>query len=444
MRISLLLELNFTSLLVIFPICQLVGQDSANERLPADAGSRPAAGSSPPRQASSSEHESWVDPDTGHRISRLTKEPGSRRLYFNLNCFSPDGKYMVYTYPKGISVVNLFTNESKELVAGGAKAIEVGRSNPNIYFSLRNDDGETSRLLVKNIISGETVKSWPLPPRSVISSINSLETFGAGYLLESDESVKAPNAPINSGKISANPRALNVALPQNRGRYLAERFNARLPMSLFLIDLRSGAISFLMQHTTDWINHIQFSPSDPHLLMYCHEGPWQYVDRIWTIRIDGSENTLIHRRMMQMEMAGHEWWSSNGDCIFYQLHFPWGGDVNYIASFNHKNQRRTWLQYDATAASIHHSSSADNSLFCGDGNTKSPWIVLLRPKLISDRGTLGVNLINYGELQCEKLVNLAKHNFNLEPNATFTPDGTSIIFQSNILGPDFVFKVDVK
>ena len=49
-----------------------------------------------------------------------------------------------------------------------------------------------------------------------------------------------------------------------------------------------------------------FSPTDPTLLMYCHEGPWQLVDRIWLIHTDGSHNTLIHKRTMAMEIAGHE------------------------------------------------------------------------------------------------------------------------------------------
>src|SRR5690348_14089782 len=49
---------------------------------------------------------SWVDPDTGHRIIRLTREPGSDSFYFNVNGYTPDGKRMAYTTPNGISVLN--------------------------------------------------------------------------------------------------------------------------------------------------------------------------------------------------------------------------------------------------------------------------------------------------------------------------------------------------
>src|SRR5580692_6179099 len=50
---------------------------------------------------------SWIDPDTGHRVIRLTDEPGSASLYFNDNGFTPDGKKMVYLLPKGLGVVDL-------------------------------------------------------------------------------------------------------------------------------------------------------------------------------------------------------------------------------------------------------------------------------------------------------------------------------------------------
>ncbi len=52
---------------------------------------------------------SWVDPDTGHRVVRLTTEPGSASLYFNQNGYTADGKKMVYTTPGGISVLDLAT-----------------------------------------------------------------------------------------------------------------------------------------------------------------------------------------------------------------------------------------------------------------------------------------------------------------------------------------------
>jgi oligogalacturonide lyase len=45
------------------------------------AAALPAAGADePPR--------SWIDADTGHRVVRLTNEPGSASLYFNQNGYT--------------------------------------------------------------------------------------------------------------------------------------------------------------------------------------------------------------------------------------------------------------------------------------------------------------------------------------------------------------------
>ena len=53
------------------------------------------------------------------------------------------------------------------------------------------------------------------------------------------------------------------------------------------------------------------------------------------------------------------------------------------------------------------------------------------------------DLVKPGVFRAEKLVNLAKHNYNLEPNVTFTPDMKWIVFRSNMFGPTHVFAVEI-
>ena len=69
-----------------------------------------------PLLAQSNLPKSWVDKDTGHRVFRLTNEPGSSGFYFNVNAYTPDGKEMVYNAPDGIHVFDLATRKSKLLV----------------------------------------------------------------------------------------------------------------------------------------------------------------------------------------------------------------------------------------------------------------------------------------------------------------------------------------
>ena len=45
----------------------------------------------------------WVDATTGHRVVRLSSEPGTRSLYFHQNSLTPDGRYVIVETPGGAS-----------------------------------------------------------------------------------------------------------------------------------------------------------------------------------------------------------------------------------------------------------------------------------------------------------------------------------------------------
>ena len=400
--------------------------------LPAPTAPSVAAPAEPPT--------SWIDADTGHRVIRLTREPGSDSFYFNYNAYTPDGKKMAYSTPAGISVLNLTTLEEKQLVTGPAKTIIVGSKTPNLYYTRATDDPFFSTLWRVNLDTGEDRKLADLPRRASVVTINADETLGGGTFIEGDANAGgAYDGTEPLGRMSAT----NLGEPANKGQLMARRLAAKLPVTMFTIDLKTGKLKTLLEHSTDWLNHMQFSPTDPTLLLYCHEGSWQMVDRIWTIRTDGTQNQLIHRRTMEMEMAGHEWWGADGKTLFYQLHFPRGGRVSFIASYNVETQERVWLQYGLDQSSIHDNSSPDGKLFCGDGDARSPWIFLFRPVPVRSQGTIGEHLIKGGYLQSEKLVNMSKHNYRLEPNPSFTPDQKYIVFRSNMFGPDYAFAVEV-
>ena len=383
---------------------------------------------------------SWIDPDTGHRIIRLTREPGSDSFYFNNNGYTPDGKEMAYSTPAGISVLNLATLEARQAVVGPARAIIVGHKTPNIYYTRATKDPFFSTLWCTNLDTGETRKLADLPRRAGVSTINADETLAAGTFIEGD--VHAGGA--YDGTVTP-PRMSNTNLgePVNKSEMMTRRLEAKLPMTMFTVDLRTGRVNTLIQHSTDWLNHLQFSPTDPALLLYCHEGHWWLVDRIWTIRTDGTQNQLVHQRTMEMEIAGHEWWGADGKTIFYQLHYPRGMKTSFIASYNVETGERVWYHYTPDQSSIHDNSSPDGTLFCGDGDNNSPWIFLFHPVRVPDNRTLGNHLIKGGYLESEKLVNMSKHNYRLEPNPSFTPDQKFIVFRSNMFGPDYAFAVEV-
>jgi oligogalacturonide lyase len=60
-----------------------------------------------------------------------------------------------------------------------------------------------------------------------------------------------------------------------------------------------------------------------------------------------------------------------------------------------------------------------------------------------DKSALADNLITPGVFKAERLVNMSKHNYRLEPNVTFSPDMKWIIFRSNMHGATQVYAVEI-
>jgi oligogalacturonide lyase len=184
--------------------------------------------------------------------------------------------------------------------------------------------------------------------------------------------------------------------------------------------------------------------------MFCHEGPWHLVDRIWTIHSDGTGLTKIHARTMQMEIAGHEFWSPDGSTIWYDLQTPRGEDF-WLAGYRVATGERVYYHLERNEWSVHFNVAPDGKLFAGDGGDSQmvahandgKWIYLFRPELISNRGVNQPGLIQPGVFHAERLVNMSKHNYYLEPNVQFTPDGKWIVFRSNMFGPTQVYEVEI-
>ncbi len=425
----------------------------------------------------------WVDRDTGHRIWRLSDQPNSGGFYFNVNAYTPDHKQMIYTAPDGIHVLDMATRESRLLVPNppaastpepaavrgpGANhnvhALVVGHKTNSVFFTQLDPATQTTAVYKADTNTGAIRKLTDLPPKMGIVSVNADETLAAGTYIEGDATGKeygsnAPTkAPAPDNKVASAAQGPHYQ-PDNKGLMMERRLAARLPLVLFTIRLepgphgeKPGEIKILL-HSTDWVNHLLFSPTDPDLLMYCHEGPWQKVDRIWMIHTDGTHNTLIHKRTMAMEIAGHEFWGLDGETIWYDWQFPKGEDF-FLAGYDLKTGKRTAFHMQRNEWSIHFNLTRDLDLFCGDGGdpgqvAKAPdgeWIELFYPRMIPiGEGALnGPDFWQPGVFKSEHLVNMSHHYYREEPNVRFSPDKSLVIFTSNMFGPSYVFGVEVK
>lgn len=366
----------------------------------------------------------WVEPETGHRVIRLTRDAGSASLYFHQNAYTALGDKFVVTTPKGISTIELKTGKIELIAEGRASNLIVGRKTRQVFYL---KDGAVMATHLDTKATREIVRRSELRTGSGLA-INADETLLGGSFVESGALGEfQPPA-------SSTPGQRPDSYP-SKGEMMERRLAAKLPMGLYTINVKTGEVK-TFHHATDWLNHVQFSPTDPALMMFCHEGPWHKVDRIWTIRTDGTGLTKIHTRTMEMEIAGHEFFSADGKTIWYDLQTP-KSQVFWLAGYKLATGEKIKYKVAREHWSVHFNASPDGKLFAGDGggprSVAAPgngqWIYLFTPK--------------NGALQAEKLVNLARHDYTLEPNVTFTPDGKRIIFRSNMHGTTHVYAVEV-
>jgi oligogalacturonide lyase len=420
----------------------------------------------------------WVDPDTGHRVTRLSRLPGeSESFYFHQNAFTADGDKMVFAntdtnHSRDFYVLDWKTRAIEKLTDGGTNRGEVVAAKGRRLYYMR--DGEVFEVSLKSKVQSPKSKVpeatrliTRLPPGWRGLTVNAEETLLAGAFGEG---------------------AAEISRGQPRSYWFKAIHDAKLPHLLFTIEIATGKTN-VFYRGNDWFNHVQFSPTDPPVLMFCHEGPWHEVDRIWTIGVplscyssslaapksdeggssisfisagesDVLQPHLMHRRTIPGEIAGHEFWSPDGKRIWFDLQMPRGekfflastpvaadvrrlhnsggspasendqGRLTSAATFKYELPRDQW--------SVHFNISHDGKLFAGDGGAPNmvahaengKWIYLFTPQ-------------PDGTLKAEKLVNMSRHDYALEPNVNFTPDGKWIVFRGNFDDSSQVYAVEV-
>lgn len=377
----------------------------------------------------------WIDKETGHKIVRLSEEDGSQSFYFHQNGYTASGDKLVFSTPKGLSTYNFKTKKIEQIVEGRAGSVIVGAKTRKVFYTKGDSVFETD---IDTKATREIVKNAKLRTGSGFA-VNSDETLLGGSMtvgeVPEEFRPRAPQPPPATAQSSPTPQPARDSYP-GKGEMMERRLAAKIPMTLYTINIKTGEVK-TFHAATDWLNHVQFSPTDPGLMMFCHEGPWHKVDRIWTIRTDGSELKKIHTRTMDMEIAGHEFFSADGKWIYYDLQTP-KSQVFWLARYNIASGKMEKFSLTKKEWSVHYNVSLDGKSMSGDGGgpnsvakgDNGQYMYLFTPK--------------DGKLISEKLVNLANHDYSLEPNGTFTPDGKWLVFRSNMLGPTHVYAVEIK
>jgi oligogalacturonide lyase len=399
----------------------------------------------------------WIDSATGHRVVRLSTEPGTRSMYFHQNSITPDGKYVITEGTAGIVAIEIATRKNALIVPGKVRALFVGRKSGLVYFSRSDGAGDSEQRTATTIFTVPATGGKPRRiaqiDRGFIGSVNADETLLLGVYAERpyqlEQGPRDPRFDANYAATGKDGKPLTFA--EAKEVRLLQREQARIPMAMFTVDTKTGEQKIIHQ-STDWLNHLQFSPTDPQELIFCHEGPWHRVDRIWAMRL-GGEPRLVHRRTMNMEIAGHEFFDVDGKTIWYDLQTPRGEDF-WLASAAPDGTRR-WYHVDRDQWSVHYNISPDGKQFAGDGGDEEmvahakngKWLYLFTPQAIPDVAGISApnaaDLVHPGTLLAERLVDMKTHDYRLEPNIIFTRDGKWLIFRSNMHGDVHTYMVEL-
>ncbi|MCL4638652.1 MULTISPECIES: oligogalacturonate lyase family protein [Olivibacter] len=383
----------------------------------------------------------WVDNVTHHRVMRLVRRPGiNLSFYFHNNPFvgnemvfygsnerqkeSYTGElknkaqeiYNLNVKDKQLYVVNLENLKVRRLTqeSGKIQGEIVHAKSGKVYYQCQDS---VFSLAVKTG-KKELIFVFPADFKASITTINAdASLLGGAYATEEEKEI-------------------SKRYPE-KSQYFNRIYEARLPRTLFTIDIKTRQLQKIFTDSA-WLNHVQFSPTDPNLLMFCHEGPWHKVDRIWTINVKTKATPkLIHKRSMDMEIAGHEWFSKNGNYIWYDLQLP-RGQTFFVSGTDLKTGKEIKYQLQRNEWSVHYTSAVDDKTFAGDGGdpgsvAKAPdgqYIYLFKPQ--------------GDHFEAERLVNMKHHNYKLEPNVHYSPDGKWIIFRANFEGFEGIYAVEIE
>jgi oligogalacturonide lyase len=379
---------------------------------------------------------------------------------------------MIYVSPRGIHVLNLATLKTKLIVGGRVRNVLVGTKTRRVFFTSL---GAYVRVVDIDTGQQKLVSDSQYPAIGDLFSVNADETLLVGTSID-------PQAELNFRR--SESKASQEALEQIKAHHLLShdedeqnakkrRLEAHIPEEMFTFNLQTGEVRTILKGT-DWLNKVQFSPTDPELILYKHEAPYANteVDRIWTIRADGTQNQMIHQRAIPGEIVTHEFWSHDGKTIWYELQKPIANQPasmdHYLVGYDAATGKRRYFQMDELEHSINYDAASNDSLFCGSGQQSKPthggglidsqlsrngeWIEVLHP--IINNGNTGANTKDANSFRRERLVNIFNNrkyttSSRFASEVRFSPDDRLVIFTSDAFstsygfGPTYVYAVEV-
>lgn len=373
-----------------------------------------------------SEKRIFKDAITGVSITQLTSYLSHHfHLYFTNDGFYDDGRRLLIGSERE-NALNLYSlhMESGELTQltdlspSAAKGIQGTYINPQrheAYFTLDQS------IIALNLDTYEEHSLFTLPDGYDFSNL-SVTADGRTICFALSEDV--------SDRIAAN-------LGQGYGGF-EEIEEARPHSQIWVLDIDTKRAKVLHEEQR-WIGHVNTSPTQNHILTFCHEGPWEKVDhRIWALNRETGEVWKV-RAGDGKQYAGHEYWHADGVRIGYHgfTESIERADGKFIGSIQFDNAGAEEYAFPYQNMHIH---SNDAELIIGDGQqssaypggTDQDYIFIWKKE--QDR-------MNGPRRLCRHRGSFQTQHVHVHPR--FSPDRSHVLFTSDMSGYGQVYVAEV-
>ncbi|MFC0216726.1 oligogalacturonate lyase family protein [Paenibacillus chartarius] len=201
----------------------------------------------------------------------------------------------------------------------------------------------------------------------------------------------------------------------------------------------AGGEARVLHEERCWIGHVNASPTQPELLSFCHEGPWDLVDhRIWCLNIKTGDVWRI-RDSGDRVFVGHEYWHADGVRIGYHGYTESldNADGKFIGSVRYDNTGREEESFPFQNMHIH---SNNAELIVGDGQQTSAYHGEQRQDTIRLWKKIGGRLEG-PRLLCRHRGSFQSQKVHVHPR--FSPDGKHVLFTSDMNGYGNLYLIEV-
>ena len=215
--------------------------------------------------------------------------------------------------------------------------------------------------------------------------------------------------------------AVNEGIQSSRVAYegYRERFASK-PLSRVMAIPLAGKPARVLHEDRAWITHVNASPTAPGSVVFCHEGPWDAVQRMWGLDAR-SERVWPIRPRDGIAGIGHEYWLKDGKRLGYHARII-GDDRRHLLGFV------GWDDHDRFEAEIpvptQHSHANDERLVVMDSVRWAGDLILLAvregaafaaPRVLCNHGT-------------------SRHHHRAHAHPRLSPDGRHVVFTTDRSG----------